>query len=103
MTPLLARAFARRLGLGHPFRHLRLHGIEVEARAALHRRVIEEGLEFLAHHLLDEHEAPELILEPIEVLLRPVFRPIAGSAHALERIDANCYDGVKVLVGFYYT
>ncbi len=44
----------------HLFRHLRFHGVEVEARAALHRRVIEEGLEFLAHHLLDEHKAPEL-------------------------------------------
>ena len=61
----LGRASAAYFG-----RHLGFHGIEVEARAALHRRVFEEGLEFLAHHLLDEHKAPELILEPVEVLLR---------------------------------
>ncbi len=48
---------------------LRLHGIEIEARALLHRRELEEGLE-LRHFLLDKHEAPELVLEPIEVLLR---------------------------------
>src|SRR5438874_11911271 len=65
----VAGAFTGRLGLLYPLRHLRLHGIEVEARAALHRRVIDEALEGLAHHLLDEHEPPELVLEPIEVLL----------------------------------
>ena len=57
---LLASALARRLRLGHPFRHLRFDCIKVEARALLHRREIEEGLEFLANYLLDEHEAPEL-------------------------------------------
>ena len=75
---LLAGAFARRLRLLHLFRHLRFHCVEVEARAPLHRRVIQEGLEFLAYHLLDEHKAPELILEPIEVLLRPSFVPSFG-------------------------
>jgi hypothetical protein len=38
--------------------------------ASLHRRKFQEGLDFLAHHLLDEHEAPELELEPIEILRR---------------------------------
>src|SRR5260370_840350 len=58
---LVAGAFARSFGFGHLLRHFRLDGVKVEARAALHRRVGEEGLDFLAHHLLDEHEAPELI------------------------------------------
>ena len=71
------------------FASLRFHGVEVEARALLHRRVIEEGLEFLADDLLDEHKAPELELEPIEVLLRAFFRPIVGPALALERIEAQ--------------
>ena len=35
---------ARRLRLLHLFRHLRLHGFKVEARALLHWRVFEEGL-----------------------------------------------------------
>ena len=56
---LFAGSFARLLRFLHPFRHLRFQGIEVEARTPLHRRVIEEGLEFLAHHLLDEHKTPE--------------------------------------------
>src|SRR5438552_214322 len=86
---LLARALARRLSLFHLFRHLRFLIVKIEARASLHRRVIEEGLEFLAHHLLDEDEAPELELEPIEVLLRAIFRSVVGPALALERIEAQ--------------
>src|SRR5215216_1671863 len=66
---LLAGTFAGCLCLLHPFRHLRFHCIKVETRAALHWREIQEGLEFLSHHLLDEDEAPELELEPVEVLL----------------------------------
>src|SRR5256886_10804168 len=73
----------------HLFRHLRLDGIKVETRASLHRWEFEEGLEFLAHHLLDKHKAPELELEPIEVLLRAVFRSVVGPALALERIEAQ--------------
>jgi hypothetical protein len=38
----------------HPFRHLRFQRVQVEARASLHRGEIEEGLDFLGHHLLDE-------------------------------------------------
>ncbi len=68
---LLACAFACRLCLLHLFRHLGFHCVKIEARAPLHGRVFEEGLEFLAHHLLDEDKAPELELKPIEVLLRP--------------------------------
>src|SRR5438046_9920934 len=85
----LAGAFARRLRLFHLFRHLRFDGVKIETRAFLHWRVFEEGLEFLAHHLLDENKTPELELEPIEVLLRPFFRPIVWPALALERIEAQ--------------
>src|SRR6267142_4925151 len=73
VTLLLAGAFAGRLCLLHLFRHLRFHGVKVETRAALHWRVIKEGLECLAHHLLDEDKAPELKFEPLDVLLSPLF------------------------------
>src|SRR5438552_5611582 len=89
IIPLLARAFARRLRLLHLFRHLRFHCVKIETRAPLHWRVIEEGLEFLAHHLLDEHKAPELELEPIEVLLRAFLRSIVWPTLALERIETQ--------------
>ena len=48
---LLAGAFARRLRLLHPFSHLGFHCVEIEARAFLHRRVIEKGLDFRCHSL----------------------------------------------------
>src|SRR6202044_4127183 len=69
-----------------------LDRVEIETRAALHRRIIEEGLDFLADDLLDEYEAPELELEPIEILLSAVFVSIAGPACALERIEAQVCD-----------
>src|SRR6266480_872723 len=86
---LLASAFGRRFRLGHLFRQLRFDGFKVETRAFLHRRIIEEGQEFLADDLLDEHETPELELEPIEILLPSFFRPIVGPALALKRIEAQ--------------
>src|SRR6266581_4123309 len=86
---LLAGAFACRLRLLHLFPHLRFHGIKIEARASLHWREFEESLEFLAHHLLDENKAPELELEPIEVLLSSFFRPIVWPALALKRIETQ--------------
>jgi len=60
---LVAGSFYRRFRLDHPFRYLRLDGVEVEARASLHRWRFQEGLDFLAHYLRHEHEAPELELE----------------------------------------
>ena len=50
--------------------------------ALLHWRVFEEGLELLAHDFLNEDKSPELELEPIEVLLCPLFRPVVGPARA---------------------
>src|SRR4029078_12876040 len=41
------------------------------------------------NHLLDENKAPELELEPIEVLLRAFFRPIVWPALALKRIETQ--------------
>ena len=90
---LVARAFARRLRLLHSLRHLRFHGVKIETRAPLHRWIFDENLEFLSNHLLDEDKAPELIIEPIEVLLRTVhssvsLRPLAiesGAAHGYSR------------------
>src|SRR5262249_27215570 len=63
------------------------HGVQVKAGTPLHWRVIKECLKFLGDYLLDEHKAPELELEPIEVLLRTFFRPIIGPALTLERIE----------------
>ena len=74
----VASAVARFLRLLHPLPHFGFDCVEVEARAPLHRRVIEKRLEFLAHQLLHEHESPELILEPIEVLLSPFLVPSLG-------------------------
>src|ERR1017187_5866106 len=51
---LLAWAFCCCLSLGHLFPHLGFDGIKIEARAPLHRRVFEERLDCLTHHLLDE-------------------------------------------------
>src|SRR5437763_11240713 len=64
MSDLLAGAFGCLLCLGHLCRHLCFYGVKVETRAFLHRRILKEGLEFLAHHLLDENKTPEFILEP---------------------------------------
>src|SRR5260370_42127756 len=58
--PLLAGAFRSRLRLGHSFCHLRLHGIEVEARAALHRRGIQGRLGVLSPPLLGANKTPRL-------------------------------------------
>src|SRR5215208_6705966 len=67
----------------------RFHGIEVEARAPLHRRELDRSHGQLLHLLLDKNEAPEFVLEPREVILRPGFGPIVGPARALEWIEAK--------------
>src|SRR5439155_6265755 len=70
-------------------RDLRFHGIEVEARALLHGRILDGRRDELFHFLLDEYEAPEFVLEPLEVILRPGLRPAVRPAGALERIEAK--------------
>src|SRR4051812_5793049 len=89
---LLPAAFAGRLSLLHAFTHLRFDRVEVEARARLHRWVFEKCLDFLPHYLLDKDEAPELELEPIEVLLASFFRSVVRPARALEGIEAQVSD-----------
>src|SRR3954468_22756049 len=88
-----------RLGLGSPSRasldgllNLLLHGIEVEARALLHGRILDGRLGQLRHLLLDEHEPPELVLEPTEVTLRAVEGTVLRPAQALERVQAQVRD-----------
>src|SRR3954468_23801630 len=68
---------------------LRLHSVEVEARALLHWRELDRGHGELLDLLLHEDEAPELVLEPLEILLRAGLGPILGPASALERIEAK--------------
>ena len=46
---------------------LLLQLFQVEARALLHRRELDEGLRGLRHFLLHKHEAPELEREPVRV------------------------------------
>src|SRR6185437_2538065 len=96
---LVARTFARRLRLLHTFRHFRLYGVEVETGSSLHWRIIDEGREFLPYDLLDEDEAPELELEPIEVLLRAFLGSMVGPAQAFERIEAQVGDVRHVRTG----
>src|SRR5262245_6632861 len=98
---LLASAFGRSLSLFHPFRHFRFHRVEVEARAALHRWEVDEGLKFLGYDLLDQHKTPELELEPIEVLLSTFLRPIVGPALTLERIQAQVGDVGHIRMGLF--
>src|SRR4051812_22813139 len=79
-APLLRDRAAGRRDLG-------LHGVEVEARALLHRRELDRGHRPLLDLPLDEYEAPELVLEPVEVLLRAFLGAAVGPARALERIE----------------
>src|SRR5262249_29096961 len=78
---------------------LRLHGIEVEAGPLLHRRVLDRSHGQLFDFLLDEHEAPEFVLEPVEVLLGTGSGPALGPARALEGIEAKVGQERHVDVG----
>ena len=75
-SPSVRDAYLAIAALGR--RDFRLHGIEVEARALLHRRELDRGHGQLLHLLLDKHEAPEFVLEPVEVLLRADLVPLSG-------------------------
>src|SRR4051812_23984259 len=71
-------------------RDLRLDGVEVEARALLHRRILDGRLGQLRHLLLDEHEPPELVHEPlVEEALRAVQGPVDRIAEAFEGVEAQ--------------
>src|SRR4051812_28635580 len=85
-----------RLGCGD----FRLHGIEVEAGALLHRRKLDRSHGQLLYLLLDKHEAPEFVLEPVEVLLCPGLSPTVGPARALEGIEAKVGNIGHIRLGF---
>ena len=53
----------------HSLRDLCFHGVEVEARTPLHRWILDGRLSQLRHFLLDEHEAPELVEEPVKIFV----------------------------------
>src|SRR5215470_12714147 len=79
------------LGLSRDFLlQFLLERFEIEARALLHRREIEEGLRCLCHLVLDEDEAPKLVGVPI------VERQRSGETRALERIEAQVDEGRPV-------
>src|SRR5215218_5742313 len=75
---------------------LPLHGFKVEACALLHRRELDRRHGQLFHLLLNEHEAPEFVLEPVEVFLRSLFGSGIGPASALEWIEAQIGQGRHV-------
>src|SRR5204863_9325300 len=86
---LLAGAFRSRLCLFHFFCHFRFDRLKIEARALLHWRVFKEGLECLAHDLLDKHEPPELVLEPVKILLCAFLGAVVGPAGSVEGFQAQ--------------
>jgi len=79
----------------------RLYGIEVEARALLHRRKLDRRHRQLFHLLLNKHKAPEFVFEPIEILLSAFFGAAIGPAGALERIEAKIDQIGHVRLGFF--
>src|ERR1700730_2129190 len=70
-------------------RDFRFHSIEIEACALLHWRELDRSHGQLLHLVLNEYETPEFVLEPVKVLLRPVFSPAIRPARALERIETK--------------
>src|SRR5438128_731712 len=63
-----------------------LHGLEVEARALLHRRELDRRLGQLPDLLLDVDEPPELVDEPGVVVQR------TGHSRALEGVEAEVHE-----------
>ncbi len=70
--------------------NLRLHGVEVEARALLEGRIFYSRLGQLRHLLLHEHEAPELIHERIhEEALGAVQGSVNRITQSLEGVQSQ--------------
>ena len=82
LAGLLVRAFHRR----DPRRDLGLDRFEIEARAALHRRELDEGLGVFADLLLQEDEAPEFMDEEITHISERAVVALLES-HPLERVE----------------
>jgi hypothetical protein len=71
---------------------LRFHGIEVEARALLHRRELDCSHGDLRHLLLGNDEPPELLLEPLE------FFQGSRETCALQRIQTQVHENRHVVM-----
>src|SRR5204863_5465144 len=74
---------------------------KVEARAPLHRWELDRSLGQLLHLLLDEYEAPEFVLEPVEILLRAGLGSAFGPASALKWVEAQVDQIGHVRLGFF--
>ena len=79
---------------------LRFDGIEIKARSTLHRREFDRRHREFFHLLLDKDEAPELVFEPVEILLGPFLGSAIGPARSLERIEAEIDQIGYVRLGF---
>ena len=60
--------------------------------------ILDGRLGELRHFLLDEHEAPELVLEPLKYSCAPSSVPLSGQVQALERVEAQVDQGRHVEV-----
>src|SRR5438477_8973962 len=67
----------------------RLHGLEVEARALLHGWELDGRHSQFLYLLLNKHKAPEFVLEPLKVFLRPRSSLIKRPSRALERVQSQ--------------
>src|SRR6266478_7675511 len=83
----IARSLAGGVRLDGRF-DLRLHGFKIEARALLHGWEVDGSLGQFAHHLLHEHETPELVSEPVVVGDRAIVLAVVH-AGPLERIETE--------------
>ena len=72
---------------GHFLFEFLFQRLQVEARTLLHWREFKRGLSELPHYLLNEHEAPELVDEPI--LVEDGSTGPAGHPGALEWIETQ--------------
>ena len=69
---------------------LRLQRIQVETRAFLHRRKLDSSHRELFDLLLNKHEAPEFVLEPVEILLRSFLGTAVRPPRPLQPRPSEC-------------
>src|SRR5882757_4238654 len=81
-------------------RNLLFYGLEIETRALLHRWKLDRRHRQFFHLLLNKHEAPEFVFEPVEILLGPFFGHAIGPACAFKRIEAQVGNVGYVRLGF---
>src|SRR5580704_17305598 len=83
MTRWLLSVFRHRCG------DLFFHSVEVERRALLHGRIVDGAHGELCHYLLDKHEAPELVHEPVHIEIASSISVHTRETHFLERIQTQ--------------